>query len=624
MRLRGRRRAAFGVAAAGLLTAAAQDAPRSILPPGMGGEQVQPQQQAPRAPAQPQQQRPAQPALAPGQGEPDQPASILPPTLGGGPGPADTVAPVAPVFPPEQQPRQGGLVQNPPPDPLVAAAPSNVDLSHHGLLGVERGGLGDAVWAGTDGQFVAGLLRRLDGPGASRFGNQLLARARARRAAAPAGARPADWVAVRAAALTKAGFADMAHAMVAPVPVDAYTPPLYAAALMANLGVGDLAAICPLAPTGAQLSRAPVWRLSQGFCSAFENDDIGSARAFDALRDEKGVSAFDISLAEFVASQLGGGRAANLAWEEADGLDLYRIGVVNAAGAAVPDELRQRLPAAAAGWTVRSPSAPDSARLAAAPRAAELGVIGATELASLYSAFDARGDAGGAGGDVPGQLRVAFAGAAPDRVGAMRRLWENEGLGRYAALILTAEPALRLAPDRRFGSDAADLMEAAAAGGRLDRALAWGAIAKAEGSATEQRGWPIMAIADPRAEVTPSRFGDWLDRERSRVGRERADLRARLLLAALIGSGRAGGQGWDGHVRELRLEDRPSAWSGRIQQAAVAGRRGEVVILAATGLAAPGWLSVPPQHLRHIVATLGRVGLSRDAQLIATEALSRT
>lgn len=591
----------LGVAA---LAAAAQDAPRSILP----GD-------AP-PPAEPPAPRVIEPL--------DPPTSILPPALDRGPPPGPPVVAPPPPFldAPPPAPVQGGLVQNPPPDPLAAPVAGGADLGRHGVLTPAAGGYGPDVFTGSDGVFLAGVMDRIDAPIASRWAAIVLARAVASISVTPANVRPGDWTAARARLLTRIGQVQLAKRIVDPVGIDQYTPALYAAVLETNYAAGDLAANCPIAVTGQTLSRSVVWRLSAAMCAAFEGDDIGAARAFDALREEKGLAPFDVSLAEFVASRLGGARSANLAWEEVDRLNAYRAGVSQAAGLDVPEDLVRTAAPPLLAWAFRAPGLSDTARAAAAPAAAAQGAIGSGEFMAFYAALAGRAEAGGVGGDTPQRLRIAYAGGAPDRVEAMRALWQDEALGRYPAYVLTAEPALRLRPDRRFADASPDLMRACAAGGRIDRALLWWPIAEAAGGAAAQRAW-AQAAAAGAVDLSPGRFREWLEAERDRVGAGRADARARLLLAALMGLGRTVGGGYDPIAADLRLARIDTGWSRALAAAAAAGRRGDVAVLAATGLQASSWLGVPPDHLRQIVAAYDKIGLRSEARLLAAEAMSR-
>ena len=87
------------------------------------------------------------------------------------------------------------------------------------------------------------------------------------------------------------------------------------------------------------------------------------------------------------------------------------------------------------------------------------------------------------------------------------------------------------------------------------------------------------------------------------------------MAAALQGLGKGD---WSRHLDDAA----DNAFTQAIDRAAAAGRKGEVAVLAGTGLQRD-WRSVPPLHLQHILAAYRRVGLEPMARMIAVEALTR-
>ena len=582
-----------GVVALAVLAApvSGQEAPRSILPEGMFGP--------PPAPVEPD-------PVPTDETEPGAPAA--PPGVPAADAPVPTTAPVVPA---------------PQPSPLDLAAPP-IDMARTGLLTPAAGGMGPRAFAGSDARFLGRLMRRLDAPIASRWAHITLRRALVSITPAPAGARPADWVAARAHLVMRMGEADVAQAMVGRVPTDAYTPMLYAAAADAALAAGDLPALCPLSLTGQTLSEAPVWRLASAMCAAFEGDDITASNLFDRLRAEERVAPFDIALAERAASGVGGARSANIEWDEVGELNLYRIGMAGAGGSPLPDRFLRDLPPPVMGWRFRGANVPDTERIAAALTAGAQGVAGAADLVGFHAALAASPDGAGVGDDTATRLRQAFAGSAADRVDALVELWDaDDATQRYGAMVMTGGAAAAIAPAARFARHAPDIMAAALAGGRADAALAWWPIAEAAGGAGAQRAWALAAVADPaeRVEVDSGRFGDWLEAERARDPL-RATHRARLLLATLTALGRTSGLGWGGIRDDLGLAPLANRWTARLAGAAAAGRPGEVALIAAIGLQAR-WADIPAAHLAAIVAAYVEVGLAKEARLIAAEAMTR-
>jgi hypothetical protein len=125
----------------------------------------------------------------------------------------------------------------------------------------------------------------------------------------------------------------------------------------------------------------------------------------------------------------------------------------------------------------------------------------------------------------------------------------------------------------------------------------------------------LLATGTGGIKASRSDFADW------RSATDASDHQAAMLLAALTGLGVATGGDWAGDRSDL-LPTTANNWTRAIDAAGAAGRTGEAIMLAATGLQG-AWKDVPPLHLYHITAALNRVGRAREARLIAAEALTR-
>jgi hypothetical protein len=561
---------------------------------------------------------------------PPPPRSLLPDsfearsaTANASPAPAGADTAAAPATPGQPPLIAAPINITPVIDPFASAAVSGRGIGVFGPLTLAAGGYGPATFTGSNGAFLAGLNRRMNAPIGSRWVAITLRRALLSESAAPAGIIPGDWVASRAMLLVRIGEIDGAKALVDSVPIDRYSPALYRVAAQVALAAADLGGLCPIAITGRSLSTDSLWQLAVGMCAAMQGDDITAAGIFDALRDdENAVDPFDVRLGERVATIAGGaGRASNIDWAEAPPLTLYRYGVAVAAGVAIPADKLANLGPARFGWLVRSAGVAPEIRLAALRPAAVLGSVSANELVSGIAALSP----GDAAADTPaGRLRTAFAGASlRDRIGAMKAIWasgtttgEADYGDGYGALLESASAAARLPVSANAEDESADIIAALLAAGSADAARRWWPIADKAGGKIRARAWALLATGSSGVPITPSEFKDW----RSATGAD--ERRAALLLAGLAGLGRASGGGWDGLRRDL-LPRAANSWTRAIDAAAVAGRTGEVAILAATGVQ-DQWNKVPPLHLYHIVAALTRTGRAQEARLVAAEALTRS
>lgn len=562
---------------------------------------------------------------------PAPPRSLLPEGFDAAPEPAPE--PVAPADSPDDgaplgpaAPRLSPLLPaqteiEEPADPFDVPAATGRPIDVAGPLGPgvtgPGGGYGPLLFQNANGPFLATLMRRMTAPVASRWSAIVLRRALLTEATAPAGISPADWLAERAALLLRLGEIDGAKALIDWAPIDRYSPRLYQVAGQVHLAAADLAGFCPIAATGASLSRDPLWPLAQAMCAGMEGDDISAARLFDQLRKDEKVDEFDILLAERVATiSGGGGRAANVAWDLTDRLTPFRYGVATAASVTIPPNLIATLrQPGAAGWLARAPAQTPEARAGALRTAAALGAVSGSDVAGARALSGDPNDPD----DPAGRLRLATTGTRlADRLTALRAIWASETTpaGRYGALIESAGAAARLPVAGDAAGDAADIVAALLSIG-LDRSAARWA------NSSDPRVWALLAAGAPdgAVSVTPATFEAWYEAEQARdAGRAKA--RAALLLGALEGLGRASGDDWDDLRAETGLTPLANGWTRALDAAAGARRTGAVAVLAGTGLQGD-WSAVPPQHLRAIAAAYVRVGRGFEARMLAAEAVTR-
>lgn len=550
------------------------------------------------------------------------PKSLLPEDLDRPAGPeAAPEPPVArPLLPPlVQAPSPDAAETAEAPDAFAIPEPTGRDIAVFGPLGASvtgpGAGYGPAAFSAADGRFVAGLLRRMDLPVASRWAHILLRRALLTEAAAPPGIAPADWIAARALALLRMGEVGAAKLLVDAAPIDRFSPALYRVAGQVNLAAADLGGLCPIAPTAQALSRDPLWPLATAMCAAMQGDDATAARIFDELRRDEIVEDFDIRLAERIATLAGGGgRAINVDWNDAPAITPYRWGVAAASGVSAPVDRLDALGPARFGWLVRAANVPVDLRLAALRPAATIGILSGNELVSATAALNN----GEESGTPTARLRQAYAAAsAADRMVGLRAIWagdDNAGVS-YGALVETGNAVARIVPDPGYAADAAVAIAALMSVGAPDMASRWRTIAENAGGEVRAQGWALLAAGSGGVEVSTARFREW------RTTGKASAHRAGLLLAALDGFGQTTGGEWDSLRREL-APPTANSFTDAIDAAAARGSVGEVVVLAGTGLQGR-WGDIPPVHLRHVIAALVRVGRGHEARMIAAEAVTR-
>lgn len=532
--------------------------------------------------------------------------------------PAPTPTPDAPPSDAPPPANQEALQTPPllPNAPDAFAASPNQSAGRIGLYPAGQQGWADTDFAASNGRFLAGLMRRIQAPIGSRWATIALRNALLTQGAAPNSISDGDWVAARAGLLMRIGEIDGARALLDSMPLEANTLAATRVAGQTAMAAADIGALCPIARTGRQQSTDILWELALGMCAALEGDDISAAALFDSLRNRvTGVSPFDLRLAEGIAAAGGsGGRATNIAWSEAPPLTPYRFGVATASGVSIPADALAALGPARHGWIVRQPGISAEQRLAAFGPAAVLGTVSASEYVSAVAALAADGAS-----DSPAALlRTAFAGGgAVQRVAAMKAIWAtpvpgiSQEAARYAGLIQTAAAAARLPVSDAVAADAADIIASLLTSGNTAAARRWWPVAQSSGGAVEARAWALLA-ASGALTATPDAFDNWRDE----AGVDAAA--AARLYAALKGMGAARGSGWPDDL----IASGETSWSRAIAAAAAAGRSGEVMVLAATGLQGT-WRNVPPLHLLRITEALSKTGQRSAARRIAAEAVTR-
>lgn len=511
-------------------------------------------------------------------------------------------APVEPVEPPETEEL----------DPLALLAGPTVSPAFAGFLTPAIGGYAEDIFAGADGRFLATLLNRLDAPLASRWAQIMLQRALVSRTTSPGPLAPADWVAARGAALSAMGDGADAHRLVSSISIDSYTARLYAVAAQTSLVTADPMALCPLSPTARVLTETPTWTLADAMCLAILGDEMGAAAMFDRLRKDGDVSAFDIGLAERVASATGGGRrGANPEWSEANGgLTAWRLGLASAAGLELPADILNTATPAQKAWLVRLPGQSIAQRAGYAPAAAATGAISTAELNRILAAEAATLDPAQAGNSPGGQLRTAnVAVEIADRLDAMKALWGRAQAGsaeHYGWQIATAPAAARIPATSGLAADAPALVASLVASGITAPATRWWGAAEDADSEVRAALWAQLVAVSNVVPVESGLYDSWA----STVSQHRA----RLLAAGLLGLGRG----------DVGAEIQPitNEWTRALDRAVAARRAGEVMVLAATGLQG-SWGDVPPDYLRRIAAALTATGHAAEACLIVAEAANR-
>jgi len=596
-------KAAIAVALGGgmlAIPALGQDSPESLLPPGFG------------TPA---------PARAPAA-----PTPLSPPTAPAAPDTATVVTDDAPVVTGDADSDVAAADDAAEADVYRLPPPVSRPIDHVGAIGPGSSGFPADAFDGADGEYLVRLMHRLDMPIASRWVAIVLRRALLSSIPTARGLNPADWVAERALLLTRMGDVDGARMLVQAVPIDRYTPRLYAVAAQVALASADIGGLCPIADVGQSLSREPLWLMARAMCAGLSGDSSLAAALLDDARQKKRLGDLDLLLAERVSSAaIGDGKSVNIDWNSVKRLNVYRFGLATAAGVGFPGALLRTVGPQVMAWQGRAPGVPMEQRIAAARTGAAIGIFSSRDLVDLYSAQAEDTDPFAIAGTPAGLLRKAYVETdTGQRIEALEKLWKGNPRSRdgYAGRILTARAAMGIAPDESLLDKADGLIGSMLSAGLDRQAMRWWPLVAAGDETDTAEAWALLAVAAPRPmAVSEGRIKAFANRDDSVRGRHRAA----LLVAALAGLGRIEGRMVDDlssrYGADLEGMDR---YLRRLDEAAVAGRGGEVALLAAIGMQTEHWSGVPPRHLFHILSALRRVGREPEARMIAAEALMRS
>ena len=565
--------------------------PESLLPPGFG----EPPPPAPKEPS------------------PDTPAT---PSQSSPTPPSPPRAPPRPSAPLEIEDAAAedleAIAQQSLPPPIEIPEGSRRPVDPVGPLRPGNWGLGLDAFGNANGRFLSGLMGRLNAPLPSRWTSILLRRALLSEASAPSQVNEVDWIAERAWLLLRMGEADGARMLVQAVDVDQFTPRMFSVAVQTALATADPAALCPLVGPGRKVSDQPVWPLADAMCASLEGDAARASQLIEQARRRTG-GGIDTLLAQKV---IGAGTntrgAVTIEWEGVDELNSWRFGLASATGLEIPGELMNRAGPAVWAWQARAPMIPLEQRIAAAQRAAVLGVFSNASLVEMHSLLADRTDPSEIEASIGGRLRKAYvAGSVDNRMDALRNLWE-EGDDRYGRYILTAAAAARIPASADRGNRSDDLVASMMAAGHDRHAARWGGVADGLDGDDGHRAWSILAVGAPRpvVDLSASRIEEFTESAGSHRGR--------MLVAALAGLGRL-----DDPLPYGVSPAPRSRWANIITAAARANQPGTVALLAGIGMQTPSWRGVPPEHLYHIVRALKDVGLEYEARMIAAEAMTR-
>ncbi len=491
-------------------------------------------------------------------------------------------------------------------------------LKQVGLFSSSRGGFPETAFGGTPGSSLINVIRKTQGPLASRWGTIMGRRLLASRANTPEGISGADWAAERAWLLLRMGDADTARQLLQQVDSGSYSKRLYEVAMPVYLANADLSGFCPLSEGGKSQVDDAAWNMSQVICASLAGEQGRATALLNQARKKKTMVGIDLLLAEkAVGAGMNGRRSVKIEWDKVGGFNAWRFGLALATGVEPPAKLYQQGGRHVDAWRAQLPMLAARNKILSAENGAALGVVSNAALVDLYGQAFEDEETPEAMKTRAEQLQLAYvAGSDSERLTAIRSIWDggSSEFEKQAALVLTARAAALVSPSSASGADADRLIASMMSAGLDNQAAEWGNVV-----ASGSPGWAQLVTGAPELgkPVSYGSLDDFYDDDQSENGR-----RSAFLLAGLAGLGRLEPGADKDFAEKLDIDwAATDVWTNAVDAAASRGEAGTVGLLALAALQGNSWKKVLPVHMFHMIAAMKSVGLEAEARMIAAEAV---
>lgn len=530
---------------------------------------------------------------------------------------------------------------------------ADVDPETLGLLSVTSGGLGTSLWKDTSRGIVDRLMPAVALPTSSATMNDLARRTFLSTAAAPLSTdhqKPTrSLLSQRIEALMSLGAVAEAWKLAAladPKLVDEVTLRLLTEAALIG---PDSKAVCDKVPSmmaahATTEETGSEWQKALLVCQLRAGDTKAVQLGIDLMREQNAKDSVFLSLinknvlanSPKLPRQLTPLRPSTLA-------------VLRQINLPLPPELYARAEASMIPELLRAKSSDETARILLAEKSATKGLLTAAQLGDVYkdvvfSPEDSAKDPAQTAATVVSRTMAAQAllteQAPQKKIDLTQKLMAGlepaSMLGAQGALIAAHLESVPVTTD--FNAFAVTLARTFALAGKPDKAMAWLKLARAssaQGSEIKAQltdSWPLFVLSGlvPDGEYAQG-LKAWMDKtltvkegEDGNVVHERRALCSQILLLLNAAGYAVGEDAWQ-LVIEPTLPTKqwvPSALLvERLAQAASAGRKGEVILLALLLEGAGDELSKPLSVRIAVLRALRQVGLLAESQAYAREIL---
>ncbi|MCE7999318.1 MAG: hypothetical protein HEP70_10700 [Rhodobiaceae bacterium] len=601
------------------------------------------------------------------------PIRILPPGVGDAPdAPSEFEAPAnepVTLFP--AGPNAGNLGELP--TRAVGARPGEagtgievgtlgkVDEASVGLLDDSNGGLGTAMWSGTERRVVEQLIVQVPGPTASSILGALSKRLLLTSARPPQGTSSGpSLLALRLQRLNAAGRSDDIARLYARAGVSQPTPAAAMEFALATLATGNRDAACNLLgglPVGGDPGTDPVAAFALKlsiFCQISGGMTAAANLTVDLAREQGLDAPYFLSLAAAATD----GLSLDAPKPRLINPLIYRM--MGLAGRPLPGDGVGRLVPALLVPVAEDGGLDPEVRIAAAERAAALGLIDGDQMAAAYLAApytreDVAGVRVGVEPASPYRRRALFHQAVLDeRVPAGRAdllamlFFREQGGDAYAATLAAHRGSLASVPPSNVLTSFAPLaVRAFVELGDRVRAGMWLSVLEGAAADTQQvrELQAVLRLIDPNI-VTGSSLPPLVNANASADGEAVPSVPIPPFLQPALNDLAVGGTAREFAALEIVLLDAlglslpasvwdallvsgglpggevaPVAVSQRLKLASGQKRVGETLLLTLAALSDSGVGQAHPQTLSETVKALRIVGLEQEARKLAAEAL---
>ncbi len=540
---------------------------------------------------------------------------------------------------------------------IEVGALGKVDEASVGLLDGRNGGLGAAMWTGTDRRVVEQLIVRVPGPTDSSVLGQLSRQLLLTSARPPQGSSSGpSLLALRLQRLNAAGRSEDVARLYARAGVSQPSPAAAIAFAEALLATGDRDAACTLLgglPVGGDPGVDPIaaFALKLSIYCQISGGLTAAANLTIDLAREQGLNApYFVSLAAAATDGL------SLDAPEPQSFDPLTFAMMRLAGRSLPDNGVRRLSPSLLVSAAEDGSLDPEIRIAAAERAAVLGLIDGDQMAAAYLAVsytleEVAGVRVGVEPASPYRRRALFHQAVLDervpagRADLLAMLFFREREGdAYAATLAAHRGSLASVPPSNVLTSFAPLaVRAFVELGDRVRAGMWLSVLEGAEAGTQQvrELKAVLRLIDP-ATVSGSSLAQVAGADSGAVpltpipmflqpalndlasgGEVREFAALEIVLLDALGL-QMPASVWDALLVSGGLpggEVAPVAVSQRLKLASGQKRVGETVLLVLAALSKDGPAKAHPQTLSETVKALRIVGLEQEARRLAAEAL---